>query len=109
MTNALKYSRPETGPIDLRLHRTGDAWHLTVANPGELPPGFDPATSDGFGLTMATALARQAKGQLGSTSQNGVVAFTVVFAPREEPAIRATAGGHAAEPSRPEPRADEAA
>jgi two-component sensor histidine kinase len=110
VTNALKYSRPETGPIELSLHRSGDAWHLTVANPGELPPGFDPATSDGFGLSMATALARQAQGRLGAASQDGIVAFTVVFAPREAATNRAPSGGERnAERPRPEPGAEAAA
>jgi two-component sensor histidine kinase len=64
VTNALKYSRPRERPINVRLHQVGSDWHLTVVNPGELPSGFDPAGSHGFGLTMVSALVRQAKGRL---------------------------------------------
>jgi two-component sensor histidine kinase len=109
VTNALKYSQPATGPIELRLDRSGEDWCLTVTNPGALPLGFDPATSKGFGLTMASALARQAKGQLRAACQDGSVTFTVLFAPRERAAIPATPDGHVAERCRPEARADEGA
>jgi two-component sensor histidine kinase len=83
VTNALKYSRPREGPVNVRLHQVGSDWHLTVVNPGELPSGFDPTGSHGFGLTMVSALVRQGKGRLRCASVNGLVEFTVVFAPDE--------------------------
>jgi len=47
--------------------------------PGRAAPGFEPARSDGFGLTMATALARQAMGRLTATSTDGRVELSVCF------------------------------
>ena len=58
VTNALKHGRPGGGSVALRLHQLGDAWCLTVTDPGELPPGFDPASGAGFGLVMANACVR---------------------------------------------------
>jgi two-component sensor histidine kinase len=79
VTNALKHGRPGGGSVALRLHQLGDAWCLTVTNPGELPPGFDPASGAGFGLVMANTLARQAKGNLVAASGNGEVELSVSF------------------------------
>lgn len=78
VTNAIKYGGRD-GRIAVRLERSEGRASLSVANAGELPPGFDPGASRGFGLVMASELARQLGGELGCRSQDGRVEFTARF------------------------------
>lgn len=62
MTNALKYG---AGTVTLRLFRGGEDLVLVVEDEGPgFPPGFDPASSTGLGMRVATTMTRQAGGQL---------------------------------------------
>lgn len=78
VTNAIKYGGKE-GTIALRLARAEGFVTLGVANGGELPQGFDPRASRGFGLVMAGELARQLGGELTCGSSGGLVEFAVRF------------------------------
>lgn len=78
MTNAIKYGDRD-GAIAVGLERDEGRVSLSVANGGALPAGFDPQTSRGFGLVMASELARQLGGELGCSSQGGLVEFVVRF------------------------------
>lgn len=78
VTNAIKYGG-RYGTIAVRLEKHEGLASLSVANAGELPPGFDPRASRGFGLVMASELARQLGGELACRSQDGRVEFTARF------------------------------
>lgn len=84
VTNAIKYGN-RGGTIALRLERGDARAVLSVANGGELPAGFDPLASRGFGLVMASELARQLGGGLSCRSSDGRVEFAVAF-PETSPA-----------------------
>ena len=71
ITNALKYAYPggRRGVLELRLWTYevpgGKRCALEVSDDGPgLPPGLDPATSGGLGLTLVRALAAQLDGEL---------------------------------------------
>lgn len=80
--NAYKHAslggRP--GTVGLRLKRRGDGRaELTVRDDGPgLPEGFDPSSSGGLGLQLASALAEQLDGSL-SWRNDGGAAFSLVF------------------------------
>jgi two-component sensor histidine kinase len=66
LTNCLKYAFPDRGgTITLSYEERGGQAVLAVADDGKgLPPGFDPATSKGLGLSLVTSLCSQLKGRL---------------------------------------------
>jgi two-component sensor histidine kinase len=68
ITNSFKYAFPagRKGRISTRLKREGDAEAiLSIRDDGiGLPPGFDPAKSDGFGFVLVSALVAQLGGSL---------------------------------------------
>lgn len=78
VTNAFKYGGRD-GTIAVKLVRLGGWVSLSVVNGGELPAGFDPPSSRGFGLVIASELARQLGGDLGCRSAGGLVEFVVRF------------------------------
>lgn len=80
--NAYKHASVggRAGTIGLRLKRRGDGRaELTVRDDGPgLPEGFDPSSSGGLGLQLASALAEQLDGSL-SWRNDGGAAFSLVF------------------------------
>ncbi|MBX9700097.1 MAG: ATP-binding protein [Acetobacteraceae bacterium] len=79
VTNALKYAFPESrqGRIEVRFHREGDSFVLTVADDGiGLPPDGDldpappsvPPQGAGLGTRMLRALAAQLRGSFARRS-----------------------------------------
>ncbi|MGG5811584.1 sensor histidine kinase [Falsiroseomonas sp. CW058] len=62
VTNALKHG---AGCITLRLAHDAEQAELVVQDEGPgFPPGFDPARSQGLGMRVALAMARQLRGTL---------------------------------------------
>ena len=62
VTNALKYG---AGTVTLRVRRIAAEMELAVEDEGPgFPLGFDPSTSRGLGMRVATTLARQSGGDL---------------------------------------------
>ncbi len=60
------------GRITLVLERSGDRVRLVVRDDGRgLPPGFDPESSTGFGLTLVRMLSEQLGGTFSITDQDG--------------------------------------
>ena len=83
LTNAMKYAfaADTGGAITLTLERSGNRVTLIVQDDGVgLPPGFDPESTKGFGLTLVRMLSRQIDGSFSISSQNGtrsVLEFTL--------------------------------
>ncbi|HEV7275041.1 MAG TPA: histidine kinase dimerization/phosphoacceptor domain -containing protein [Devosiaceae bacterium] len=79
MTNAVKHGGGATAKLHVRFD--SDAQHsiLAVRNSGRLPPGFDPATAEGFGVAMVSRLAGELGGQLQASEQQGEIEFSVRF------------------------------
>ena len=74
LTNVMKYAFDgrTDGRITLLLERSGDRVRLVVRDNGRgLPPGFDPESSTGFGLTLVRMLSEQLGGTFCMTDQNG--------------------------------------
>jgi len=61
-TNAVKYAYDsgETGSIDIELKHSDSGMDVVVRDRGRgLPPDFDPANTDSFGMKIVTLLAHQ--------------------------------------------------
>jgi len=74
VTNAFKYAFPwgEEGRISLRLSRCAAGLRIEVADDGRgFPPGFEQERDGGFGLTIASELARELGGRLSIGSPGG--------------------------------------
>lgn len=74
VTNSFKYAFPEgkTGSIEVRLAVNGETVRFEVMDDGVgLPPGFDPDTSEGLGMTLVVLLARQLDASLTVSSNSG--------------------------------------
>lgn len=80
--NAYKHAAEDgrPGKVTLRLKRLGDRRaELTVSDDGPgLPEGFDPSSSGGLGLQLASALADQLDGGL-SWRNDGGASFKLAF------------------------------
>ncbi len=79
VTNAAKHGGG--GPVEVWLGPDGAGWRLAVRNRGTLPPGFDPARADGFGLRMVVAMAGQVGGRTSFHDGDGWTECAVIFTP----------------------------
>jgi two-component system, chemotaxis family, CheB/CheR fusion protein len=74
LTNSLKYAfhGHTGGTITLILERSGNRVTLIVQDDGAgLPPGFDPESNTGFGLTLVKSLSGQLGGSFSISTRNG--------------------------------------
>jgi len=74
LTNAMKYAFQgrRSGRIEVSLHRREGRAVFSVRDDGiGLPPGMDPRTSPGFGLTLVRILGEQLKGSARLESEAG--------------------------------------
>jgi two-component sensor histidine kinase len=95
VTNAIKHAFPDgrEGNIDVRFHRTGQGWLLSVSDDGAGFSGM-PARS-GLGTSLMEEFARQAGGALSLDSGNGTVARLMLPAAAASPAAGDEPGGRA--------------
>lgn len=74
VTDSIKYAFPDgrKGTIGVKLFREGHAIILLVEDDGiGLPPGFDPASAKGFGMTLVESLASQLNAEFSARSDGG--------------------------------------
>lgn len=74
LTNAMKYAFEgrQDGSITLGVERSENRVTLTVQDDGAgLPPGFDPETNHGFGLSLVRMLSKQLGGKFSLSTRNG--------------------------------------
>lgn len=83
MTNAVKHGGGATATLHVRFRSDEEQSVLAVRNRGQLPPGFDPNTAEGFGVAMVSRLAGELGGRLEAGEQGGETEFAVHF-PRSE-------------------------
>lgn len=72
--NSLKHGFPDgrKGTISISLHRAGKGVQVKLKDDGiGLLPGFDPSLCSSMGLQVATSLARQLRGELTFSSDQG--------------------------------------
>lgn len=82
LTNAIKYafSGAEQNRIELSVSAQDGLVKILVEDNGVgLPPGFDPFTSGGFGMTIVDALLQQLSGSIEILSRPKGTAFEVRF------------------------------
>lgn len=77
VTNAIKHGGAATVFVHLRPEQ--EHWKLTVRNAGELPPDFDLAQTQGFGLKMIRSMVGEAGGEVTFRSAEGWTECTVTF------------------------------
>ncbi len=96
VTNAIKHGGEEPS-ITVRLGRSSEGCRLAVRNRGSLAPGYDPATTKGFGMRMVRSTVAQLGGRFEAASLGGETEFAVTFQPTvAQPALRLLDGGAAA-------------
>ncbi len=74
LTNVMKYAFDghTGGLVTLDLERSGNRATLIVQDDGAgLPPGFDPESTQGFGLILVRMLSRQLGGSFSISTRNG--------------------------------------
>ena len=93
--NAAKHAYPwgERGPLSITCHRRGEQLEIGVADAGEgLAPGFTVDRSNGLGMSILQAIARQLRGTLAATNDGGArFTLTVPLRSAAEPASRSFA------------------
>jgi len=73
----------QTGAVTVTLGRDAGGLLLTVRDDGRgLPPGFDPATSDGLGYSIVHTLVDDLRGTLSVTGDGGTIVTVSVPLPR---------------------------
>jgi two-component system, sensor histidine kinase PdtaS len=77
LTNAIKHGMGgASAELSIVFKKIGDELLLSVRDNGRpLPPGFSVENQKGFGLIMASELAKQLGGVLGCSSDDGVLFY----------------------------------
>ncbi|HEV2602076.1 MAG TPA: cache domain-containing protein [Microvirga sp.] len=95
VTNAIKHGGVDPA-ITVKLGRSSEGCRLAVRNRGELPPGYDPSTTRGFGMRMVRSTMAQLQGRLEAASMGSETEFAVTFEPTvTQPTLRVVEGGRA--------------
>jgi two-component sensor histidine kinase len=103
VTNAIKHGGPDPA-IAVKLGRSSAGCRLAVRNRGELPPGYDPGSTQGFGMRMVRSTVAQLGGRLEAASMGSETEFAVTFEPTvAQPVLRVVeaGSGEAADKLRP--------
>jgi Signal transduction histidine kinase len=82
LTNCLKYAYPggPLGPIEIVFRSTGEVLILSVADKGiGLPAGFEPNSSEGFGMKMIQNIVQGYEGTFEAVNSHPGACFTVTI------------------------------
>jgi two-component sensor histidine kinase len=94
VTNAVKHGGDEPA-VTVKLGRSSEGARLAVRNRGTLPAGYDPVTTNGFGMRMVRSTVAQLGGRLEAASMAGETEFSITFKPAlaQPPALAVVEGG----------------